>query len=121
MPAPTLNSFKAVQDFLNEVITQNGTGISSAKHGAFWTNWTNKTNTTYTEFTTGKVPNVSPPVRILIPKNSAQSNIIMALRGEGPLFGSTGSYGQMPADGTSYFTPDQVNAIAAWIDAGCPE
>jgi hypothetical protein len=79
------------------------------------------TNTTYTEFTTGNVPNVSAPVRILIPKNSARSNVIMALRGEGPLFGSTGSYGQMPADGTPYFTPDQVNAIAAWIDAGCPE
>ena len=70
MPAPTLNSFKAVQDFLNEVITQNGTGISSAKHAAFWTNWTNMTKTTYTEFTTGNVPYVSPPVRILIPKNS---------------------------------------------------
>jgi hypothetical protein len=113
MPAPTLNSFKAVQDFLNEVITQNGTGIGSAWHGAFWT--------TYTEFTTGNVPHVSPLVRILIPGNSAQSNIIMALRGEGPLFGSNGKYGQMPADGTPFFTPDQVNAIAAWIDAGCPE
>ena len=55
-PAPTLNSFKAVQDFLNEVITQNGTGISSAKHGAFWTNWTNMTKTTYTEFTTATSP-----------------------------------------------------------------
>jgi hypothetical protein len=84
MPAPTLNSFKAVQDFLNEVITQNGTGISSAKHGAFWTKWTNMTNTTYTEFTTGNVPNVSPPVRILIPKNSAQSNIWIAVAAMGP-------------------------------------
>jgi hypothetical protein len=72
MADSTLTSFAAVQAFLTQVITQNGNEISSAKHKAFW----NTLN--YTQFTTGNVPNVSPPVRILIPKNSAQSNIIMA-------------------------------------------
>jgi hypothetical protein len=115
MAGSTLNSFAAVQAFLTQVITQNGNEISSAKHKAFW----NTLN--YTQFTTGNVPNVSPPVRILIPKNSAQSNIIMALLGQGPLFGSTGTYGQMPADGPPFFTPAQVDEIAGWIDAGCPE
>ena len=114
MAGSTLNSFAAVKAFLTQVIAQNGNDISGAPHKAFW-------NTTYTQFTTGNIPNVGPPVRILIPGNSAQSNIIMALRGEGPLFGPTGNDGQMPADGSPFFTPDQVNAIAAWIDAGCPE
>jgi hypothetical protein len=110
----TLPNFAAVQAFLTQVIAQNGNDISGAQHKAFW-------NTTYTQFTTGNVPGVSPPVRTLIPGNSAQSNIIMALLGQGPLFGPNGSYGQMPADGPPYFTAAQVNEIAAWIDAGCPE
>jgi hypothetical protein len=114
MAGSTLNSFAAVQAFLTQVITQNGNDISGAPHKAFW-------NTTYSQFITGNIPNVSPPVRILIPGNSAQSNIIMALRGQGPLFGPSGTYGEMPADGPPFFATAQVDEIAGWIDAGCPE
>jgi hypothetical protein len=111
----TLPNFAAVQAFLSLVISQNGNDISGATHKAFWN------TTTYTEFTTGDVPHVTPSVRILIPGNSAQSNIILALLGRGPLFDPSSNYGQMPQDGPPYFTTAQVNEIAAWIDAGCPE
>jgi hypothetical protein len=115
MAGSTLNSFAAVQAFLTQVIAQNGNDISGAPHKAFW-------NTTYTQFTTGNIPNVGPPpARILIPGNSAQSNIIMALLGQGALFGPSGTYGQMPTDGPPYFTAAQVAETAGWIDAGCPE
>jgi hypothetical protein len=115
MADSTLTSFAAVQAFLTQVITQNGNNISGAPHKAFW----NTLN--YTQFTTGNVPNVNPPVRILTPGSSAQSNIILALLGQGPLFGPSGTYGKMPADGPPYFTAAQVAELAGWIDAGCPE
>jgi hypothetical protein len=70
----------------------------------------------YQEFTTGNVPGVDPPTKILVVGNSAVSNIILALQGVGPLFGPTGNIGQMPADGPPYFTAPQIAEIAAWID-----
>jgi hypothetical protein len=119
MAIAPLKSFAEVQQFLTEVSTQNGIPNSSAPHGAFW-------NTTYQQFTTGNVPGVTPgsvptPVPILVVGKSAESNIILALRGQGPLFDpNTGSLGQMPAEG-NLFSDEQINALAAWIDAGCPE
>ncbi|MGH6800351.1 MAG: hypothetical protein ACRD3H_03480 [Terriglobales bacterium] len=113
-----LNSFAEVQSYINSVLTQNGEigGVSSAPHGAFWS------NLTYSQFTTGNVPGVSPPVPILVIGNSANSNIIQALQGVGPLFNpSTGTYGQMPANGPPFFTAAQIAEIAGWIDAGCPQ
>jgi hypothetical protein len=113
-----LTNFAAVQKLINDVLTQNGesAGVHDAPHGAFWS------TLTYSEFTTGNVPNVNPPVPILEIGNSAQSNIILALQGEGPLFDpNTGTYGEMPANGPPYFTADQVAQIAGWIDAGCPQ
>jgi hypothetical protein len=59
---------------------------------------------------------------ILVSGNSAQSNLIMALRGQGPLFSSQdGSIGQMPGNGPPFFTEEQIKQVADWIDAGCPE
>ena len=85
-------------------------------HDAFWD------NLTYDDLVNGNVPGVDPPAKILVVGNSAQSNIILSLRGLGPLFDpKNGSYGQMPADGPPYFTNQQIDAIAAWIDAGCPK
>lgn len=118
MAIAPLTSFADVQNFLMDVCSSNGIPISGAPHGTFW-------NKTYTEFTSGDVPGISgtvpTPVPILVVGDSAKSNIILALRGQGPLFDpNDGSVGQMPTQGT-LFTDDQIDALAAWIDAGCPE
>jgi hypothetical protein len=61
-------------------------------------------------------------VPILIKGKSAQSNLILSLRGMGPMFDpNIGSFGQMPANGPPMFTADQIQHITDWIDAGCPQ
>jgi hypothetical protein len=122
MPTTPLNSFTAVQQFINQVLSENGEqgGVLVSPHRAFW-----KTMT-YDQFVNGNVPGVSDPntgnpVPILINGNSAQSNFILALQGRGPMFGPNGSFGQMPANGPPFFSNDQINSIAGWIDNGCPK
>jgi hypothetical protein len=121
MAITLLNSFAAVQQFITQILSQNREqgGVHVSPHKAFWNTMT------YDEFVSGNVPSVSDPnsgspLPILVKGHSAQSNLILALRGIGQLFGSDGAIGQMPADGPPYFTPDQIDSIAAWIDAGCP-
>jgi hypothetical protein len=120
MAITPLNSFAAVQQFMTQVVTQNNeTGeLQTSPHKAFWTAMT------YDQFTTGNIPNVldpaGNPMPVLIKRNSAQSNLIMALQGTGPIFGPTGPYDPMPPTGPK-FTPDQIKSIANWIDAGCPK
>jgi hypothetical protein len=120
MAITPLGSFAAVQQFITQVLTQNGDigKLGGSPHGAFW-------NTTYNQFVTGNVPNVDDPntgqpMPILVNGNSAQSNLIIALLGIGPIFGGNGPIGQMPEGGTP-FTLDQIKSIAAWIDNGCPQ
>jgi hypothetical protein len=121
MAITPLNSFTAVQQFINQVLSQNKEqgGVQVSPHKAFW-------NTlTYDQFVNGNVPGVSDPntgnpVSILVKGNSAQSNLILALQGSGPMFGP-GAFGQMPANGPPFFSADQINSIAAWIDQGCPQ
>ena len=120
MAIATINSFAEVQTFITQVLTQNGdlTAVDNAPHRSFWT------ALTYDQFVDGNVPgvndpNTGQPMRILVKGKSAQSNLIMALRGQGSIFGPNGSFGQMPAGGTA-FSPDQIASIAAWIDKGCP-
>ena len=117
MPQTKLTSFAEVQQFITSVLTQNGQmgDVANAPHAAFWNTMT------YQQFTTGNVPNINPSVPILVVGDSANSNLIQALQGVGPLFGPNGSYGQMPADGPPFFTQDQIDSIAAWIDAKCPQ
>jgi hypothetical protein len=112
-----LRAFADVQQLINRVLTQNNEigGVGNSPHGAFWS------NLSYDQFVNGNVPNVNPPVPILVKGNSAGSNIIMSLNGTGPLFNPNGTYGQMPANGPPFFTSDQIADIAAWIDAGCPQ
>jgi hypothetical protein len=111
-----LTSFAQVQAFIDQVLTQNDNiaSVPNAPHRSFWR------TLTYEQFTTDNVPGVDPPTQILVKGNSAASNIIQALQGTGPLFGPTGQFGQMPANGTP-FTAPQIAEIAAWIDAGCPK
>jgi len=121
MAITPLNSFASVQQFITQVLTQNGDMglVAGAPHGAFW-------NTLpYSQFVNGNVPNVDDPntgqpMPILVNGNSAQSNLIIALLGIGPMFGANGAIGQMPVGGTP-FTLDQIKSIAAWIDNSCPQ
>jgi hypothetical protein len=118
-----ITSFAQLQQFISSVLTQNGEsgGVASAPHKAFWS------NLSYNDFVTGNVPgvtdpNTGKPIPILVKGNSAASNLILSLQGTGPLFDpNTGAFGQMPANGPPMFTAAQIQEIAAWIDAGCPQ
>jgi len=118
-----LTSYAAVQAFITRVLTDNHEmgGVPGSPHGGFW-------NTlSYEAFVHGNVPNVTDPdtgapLPILVIGQSSKSNLILSLRGEGPLFDpATGAFGQMPANGPPMFTLDEIKAIADWIDAGCPQ
>ena len=117
-----LNSFKDVQQFINGVLSQNNEqgGLTFSPHKAFWS------TLTYDQFVNGNVPGVTDPrtgnpMPVLVKGNSAQSNLILALQGSGPVFGQNGAIRQMPANGPPYFSVDQIASIAAWIDRGCPQ
>jgi hypothetical protein len=113
-----LKSFAEVQNLITSVLAQNGEsgGVATSPHGAFWA------NLNYQQFTAGDVPNVNPPVPILVVGDSSKSYLILSLQGIGPLFDpNTGTYGQMPANGPPFFTAAQIAEIAGWIDAGCPQ
>jgi hypothetical protein len=120
----TLNSFAEVQAFITEVIEQNkkeGAPPPRSPHKAFWE------SLTYEQFTTGNVPGVLDPttklpISILVKGDSDSSNLILSLRGQGPLFNpNNGPFGQMPANGPPMFTDDQIHQLAEWIDEGCPK
>ena len=119
----TLKNYAAVQAFITEVMEQSkkeGTPPPKSPHKAFWA------SLTYDQFINGNVPGVIFPgtgagIPILVKGDAKSSNLILALKGEGPLFGPGGSFGQMPAGGMTKFTEDQVQRIADWIDAGCSE
>lgn len=123
MKSRPLESYSQVQAFITKVLTDNHEqgGVAAAPHGGFWS------SLSYEQFVNGNVPgvrdpNTGQPMPILIKGNSAQSNLILALKGKGPLFDPTnGAFGQMPANGPPMFTADQIAQIADWIDAGCPQ
>jgi hypothetical protein len=107
-----LNSFADVQAFIAQVLKDNNEDASGAPHGNFWS------DLTYEQFTTGNVPGVDS-VPILVVGDADNSNIIQALAGTGQF--ANGSYPRMPAFGPTYFTPDQIAEIAAWINNKCPQ
>ena len=127
--SPELSSYAQVQAYLVRILTQDAVGDSNAEqdaadgapHGAFWATMT------YQQFVAGNVPGVKDPATgkpmpILVSGNSAQSSIVMALRGTpgSPFDPDTGAFGPMPADGAALLTEAQIAPLAAWIDAGCP-
>jgi hypothetical protein len=122
MAITPLNSFTDVRQFISQILAQNGElgGVGASPHKGFW-------NTlSYEQFVNGNVPGVSDPdtglpMPILVKGNAAQSNLILALQGTGPVFGADGVFGRMPANGPPFFSPDQINSIGAWIDNSCPE
>jgi hypothetical protein len=122
MAITKLNAYHEVQQFIGSVLNANGQTAAHAPHKDFWA------TLSYDDFVNGNVPNVSDPntgqpMPILVRGDSAKSNLILALRGaQGTVFDpDTGTFGQMPATGPPFFTDDQINTIAAWIDAGCPQ
>jgi hypothetical protein len=123
MSVVQLNSYAEVQAFITAVLTQNNeeSGVPNSPHGAFWA------SLTYDQFVNGNVPgvtdpNTGQPIPILVVNKASQSNLILALEGQGPLFDpNTGAFGQMPANGPPFFTSDQIQSIANWINAGCPQ
>lgn len=123
MAITVLNHYADVQQFISNILTQNheSGGVATSPHRAFWN------SLSYNDFVNGNVPGVNDPTSgqplpILIKGDSANSNLILALQGKGPFFDpNTGAFGQMPANGPPMFTDDQVNSIAHWIDAGCPQ
>jgi hypothetical protein len=111
--------------YINDILKQNKLvdGVANAPHMNFWD------NLTYKEFTTGNMPGVtegpSPPYRILIVGDGANSNLVMALQGKGPLFNKdNGAFGRMPANAEPpekpYFTDEQIQPIINWINKRCP-
>ena len=120
---PALNTYRDVQNFIQAVLQRNGEsgGVSGAPHGGFWS------TLSYDAFVNGNVPGVTDPstgrpIPILVKGHAAQSNLILSLQGKGPLFDpNTGAFGQMPANGPPMFTAQEIQAIADWIDHGCPQ
>jgi hypothetical protein len=104
-----ITSYADFQKYMNDILKKNATDISSAPHKAFWNKLTEQ------EFRTGNVPNVQPPTRICIPGDGKGSNIVQALQGVGLFDGST--FRRMPADGSPFFTDDQIKPVIDWIDS----
>lgn len=112
--------------YIDGILTQNNesSGVAGAPHLNFWDTLTRD------QFVNGTVPGVtwgpSPPYPIVDLNNPLNSNLVLALQGQGPLFNNTnGPFGQMPANanpsqGMPYFTSDQIQPIIDWITAGCP-
>jgi hypothetical protein len=113
-PQAPIQSYAALQAYMNQIDKLLKTDIAGAPHGAFWQVYS------YEQFINGDVPGVSPSVKILEVGNGQASNIVQALRGVGPLFGSAGNFGQMPADDSGPWTDDQIQPLIDWINAKCP-
>jgi hypothetical protein len=105
-----VKSYADVQKMFNEYVSENPINIAGSPHNAFW-------KKDYTFFTTMDAPNTG--IKIVQCGSSANSNLIALLRGDKPPHAKRDP-GRMPAGGP-YFPDEQINYLAAWVDAGCPE
>jgi hypothetical protein len=115
MSTVTINSYADVTKQLNNFVSVNSLTPGLAAHGVFWA------NLDYKDFTTGPVPVYGIP--ILVINDSVNSNIIQVLKGGE--FNKTG-FPDMPKPSPPYNTKqpsqtDIIQALADWIDKGCPE
>jgi|HubBroStandDraft_6_1064221.scaffolds.fasta_scaffold484432_1 hypothetical protein len=114
-----IKNYSDLGTYINSILTANGDSPVGGPHAQFWD------TLTYNEFISGNVPGVADattmqPWKILVVGNSAASNLILALSGAtGTVFAPGATPGQMPRFGTP-FTDVQIQPIAAWIDAKCP-
>jgi hypothetical protein len=118
-----LNSYADVKKLLNDWVDQApglAGRITGAPHRRFWN------DLRYQDFVNGDVPNVrnpddNKPIKILVKGASAASNLILALRGQGPLFDPTnGTIGDMPPAGPA-MPAALIAELADWIDRNCPD
>jgi hypothetical protein len=108
---PKLNTFADVQAFMNQFVADHGTDLSGSPHADFWSK-------DYHSFVNGDVPGVLG-VKILVKGDAEHSNLILILRG--PLAVGNKRFSRMPADGSGFMTDEQIAALAAWINADCPQ
>lgn len=116
----TLDSYADVQKLFETFVKTNNIPIQFAPHSDFWNTMT------HDQFVNGNVPGVSDPATgnplpMMVKGDSANSNIILALQGKGPLFDpSTGSIGRMPPSGP-FMSAGDIQLLADWIDNGAPK
>lgn len=117
----TINSYPELQAYITNWLKDNGQYPVGPPHKSFWE------TLSYQDFTTGNVPGVNPPVKILVVGDGVGSNIVQALMGVGLFDPDTGRYPQMPASGPPFMQPagptvgPVVQPIVDWIDAKCPQ
>lgn len=99
-----MTRYEEVQQILETAVHQQTIG----RHGNFWRGKTRD------QFVAAKVFGRA----VLVVGNSAESNIVKALRGLAPFDGS--QLPQMPV-GFEPLSADQIQIIERWIDDGCPE
>ena len=101
-----------------------GRSAKSAPHGTFW-------RLDYQAFVNQvfeyELPDAIARVRMVVPYDSARSNLLRAVRdGKRMICGLPGGQlrevdiRRMPV-GVTPLDDVQIDALAAWIDAGCPE
>lgn len=107
-------SYARVLEILDESV--GGPQAQIGAHRAFWRGLTRD------EFVAKKVFGKA----LVVPGDSAKSNLVLALRGEAP-FGADllppppgANLSRMPA-GMAPVPDESITFITKWIDAGCPE
>ncbi len=105
----SINNYADLQKCLNDFVSANALTPALAPHGVFWETMS------YEQFVTGSVLGQ----QLLVKGDSQKSFIIQILKAP------TNGFDQMPQSNPPYNnnTPKQsdvITAIAAWIDADCP-
>jgi hypothetical protein len=105
-----MKRYEKVKQILDALVA----GQSIGGHGAFWR------GLTHADFLTHHVFGQ----QLVQPGNSAQSSLILALRAQAPFgsdVGTTGAYFRRMPAGRPAAVASQIEYIADWIDAGCPD
>jgi hypothetical protein len=112
-----INSYSELQAYMTNWLKDNNQYPVGPPHRSFWETMS------YADFTTGNVPGINPPAKVLIVGDGLGSNFVQALMGVGPLFDpNTGKYGQMPASGPPFMQDagpvvgPVVQPIVDWIN-----
>ena len=106
-----LKRFEKVKQILDDAVQNQDIGA----HGAFWRPLNLEAFKEKRVF--GR--------QLVNPGNGAQSNLVLALRGQMPFGSDMGvndaSYPRMPAGGFPPVPDDRIAFIEKWIDDGCPD
>lgn len=105
-----MKRFERVKQILDTLVSDQSIG----GHGAFWRGLSHADFLKYQVF--GQ--------QLVVPGDSAQSNLILALRAQEPFgsdVGTSGAYFRRMPAGRPAATAIQIDYMAGWIDAGCPD